>query len=93
MQLQRSVDEHVGHAWEEPFLPTLKTVDSSSATGLVTMSPLDHTPIVWKYPEKGVRELDLFGGINVLEGSTLDWLLCYMQVYLCNNISMWRRMK
>ncbi len=33
-------------------------------SGLVGLSPLDTTPIVWEYPSEGICMLDLFGGIS-----------------------------
>jgi site-specific DNA-cytosine methylase len=33
-------------------------------SGLVGLSPLDTTPIVWEYPSEGIYVLDLFGGIS-----------------------------
>jgi hypothetical protein len=36
----------------------------TSISGLVRLSPLDTTPIVWEYPSEGICMLDLFGGIN-----------------------------
>jgi hypothetical protein len=56
----------VRKAWRTAFAPLASTFgENMSGAQLVTHTPLNTTPIVWQYPEQGVRVLDLFGGISI----------------------------
>jgi hypothetical protein len=62
---QRAADYYVRKAWKTAFAPIAYTSkENMSGAQLVTHTLLNTTPIVWRYPEQGVRVLDLFGGIS-----------------------------
>src|SRR5450759_3065674 len=66
LDLQRVANEHVREAWKEAFAQTIvKSMEDKSGASLISMAPLDTTPIAWQFPEQGIRVLDLFGGISI----------------------------
>lgn len=65
VDLQRSADEHVREAWKLVFAPLAEpSMENRSVIGVVSLAPLDTTPITWQMPKEGIRVLDLFGGIS-----------------------------
>ncbi len=65
--LWQDADHLVSQAWHEAFVPMEeeKVPRRTPIFGLVGLSPLDITPIVWEYPSGGICVLDLFGGICI----------------------------
>jgi hypothetical protein len=62
---QGAADYYVRKAWKTAFAPIAsKYEENMSGAQLVIHTPLNTTPIVWQYPEQGVRVLDLFGVIS-----------------------------
>jgi hypothetical protein len=64
--LRQDADRWVSQAWREAFVHVEEeeVPQQTRISGLVGLSPLDITPIMWEYPSEGIYVLDLFGGIN-----------------------------
>jgi len=84
--LRQDVDHLVSQARLEAFVPMEEeeVPQQTPISGLVGLSPLDTTPIVWEYPSEGICVLDLFGGIStglaaVLQAGILVWRYLYVE--------------